>query len=729
MTSFSDYSMDYPWGDFESWESDTRKAFQNHDQKIDPFCHALINALDMLVKTGSLPAELDCYESNFSSHVKSVIVPGILSAKIPTDADHITVVRVLDFFLEFGCYGIAIADLFPIEILLQILQTDNQPCFQSVESLYAHVINKLRELRLLEQLSESIQCNAQTLEVLVPLLSILTTYLVKTCETNPAKYLDLSLGSLHKIITRFSNTVSFNLVITSLDILRAYLQMLDIRQVHWVGPTLDILLQYLHPEQFERCMSVLERIQKLIEDPSIAPEATQFLCTSVTLKTLLNIGSHLESAQCIRDILTRIPVYARIPEDFICQVLDQYHSIDPSARSRFKQLLVEIGRAMCADDFNMIVDSFFDTPEFKDHWFALLDVLINIIEERESDPAMFDRIRDILILNKSEEARNTLLKMVKRKRAIITIAELDAMAAGDDNFMLIWYPLFLTVITDNMLSLDSEDETAEALKKGCLKRGKTLRLADLMLIQNRNPDFFAFLNKLIDNHQVSLDIVRDFADMVTTMTRDVYLVIKKLIFMECPLPITTLPFPEENLLWQWAITPNAFSTKFASVLSKLYSSNFKVMLSDQAMISTFLEKWRLCDLRQPEVLQLLRIFIDMVEQTDDRFHRNTLFPVAIDRLIRDADIRLICHKQHYRIMVPRSIRLGGLIMMIVHEVKGIEDDPSRFVLYAKGVPRKITTPLTRFLDNGIGPFMIKLRSFFFCSRARLFSFTRTLQQP
>jgi hypothetical protein len=223
----------------------------------------------------------------------------------------------------------------------------------------------------------------------------------------------------------------------------------------------------------------------------------------------------------------------------------------------------------------------------------------------------------------------------------------------------------------------------------------------------RVPRFSSVLNDSMDSDDLSPAAARSFADSLMDMSPEAYQMIKTLTMKTTILPLSSLPFPEEDLLWKWATTPNSQCARFMGLLSRFYANNAVSDLPDSVLFFTFFQRWKTHDRAQPEVLELLHIFMETMDQTDDRLARALSFPVAIERLERRAEVRLAHGDARYRLAVPRSIRIGGLLLVLVHEVADFQGvDPGTLRWSARGVYKKATARLFKLLDQNIDDFTV-----------------------
>jgi hypothetical protein len=182
---------------------------------------------------------------------------------------------------------------------------------------------------------------------------------------------------------------------------------------------------------------------------------------------------------------------------------------------------------------------------------------------------------------------------------------------------------------------------------------------------------------------------------------------QKFVLVTTPSPLLSLPFPDEDLLWRCAIESNSFSMQFAHLLCCFYAANDGYELTDQNMIHTFLTRWKMLDRNEPSVIKLLQIFVDTVEWTDNLLHPGCHFPVAIERFQRNTEIQIFHGQECYKLTVARSIEIGGLLLALIEQENCFfEINPSSLAFFASGKRKKITSRLSKLLDQGITDFTV-----------------------
>jgi hypothetical protein len=690
---------------FLTWKLLTEDAFQRHTHPIGAFYTGIVGPLSVLIDTGFLPVNLLPYESDFFDQVKSVIVPGLLAAEVPRDATSNEILLFLEFFFGFGCYGIASQDMFAIELLLQIIHSDSHECFRNSPEIYPQLRATTVGLDLLSLLTPALSCTVQSMDVLFPLLTILTRCAKFFPDLAFTDFLEVSFSAVHRIVSQFPDSVSFDLVLQSLDILRPFAQAVKPGCSEWAVSTAQILLHFLQPARLQQMLTVLRQLERLTQGADVLPAIAPVLCAPDALARLLKFTYDSEVVPLMGSILARVSSSARLGENFLRRLWEQIWQVPGPGRVELGRLFLEIGRTMAdAADFGVVADCFLSAQDSNADWFVLLDVLLAVIAERGNDGALLGAIRDILVAQRSDGAMQALVAMVKHGQTGFTRKDLDALAVDDPEFARRWYSEFVEAEPEPPFGyVQSVDE----LRDQCRMTGRILELHDLRAYQNLCDNFVQFLNQLLDYGCTALEHVCILVEELTEMTEDGYFLIKKLVFKEAVIPLRELPFPHEDLLWKWALTRNSFSDKFARLLARLYWENDDHTLPDRAMIISFVRRWKNHEHWGWESLRLLQIFIETIEQGDDRLNRSCEFPLAVERLEVNSTVRLAHRAARYWLLVPRSIEIGALLLQFVNETDDFRHiPPSQLTLTAGAVEKRPSSRLSKLLDRGIQDFTV-----------------------
>ncbi|OHS98597.1 Clan CA, family C19 [Tritrichomonas foetus] len=150
-------------------------------------------------------------------------------------------------------------------------------------------------------------------------------------------------------------------------------------------------------------------------------------------------------------------------------------------------------------------------------------------------------------------------------------------------------------------------------------------LDDLFSISDYDKQFYKFAIKLINCEFVSFDFVERFI-----MEKDSNMFSKQFIKFvreyikkvnNFSVNLCYLPINKEPLLWKLATTQSKYSHLFAEFLCQLYASNDGFIISDNTIITKFLEHWvsyyNNTTGNVDMILNLLRYFIDAIEKPID----------------------------------------------------------------------------------------------------------------
>jgi hypothetical protein len=178
------------------------------------------------------------------------------------------------------------------------------------------------------------------------------------------------------------------------------------------------------------------------------------------------------------------------------------------------------------------------------------------------------------------------------------------------------------------------------------------------------------LLSIVDGGFVDLDRLINFiSDLDSTLYNEAVVhMVRSILFrknlVHPPISIPRIPFEAEDFLWRLCLNDSEQQANLGSLLVSFYASNDGVVLTDHAMIATFLNKWSVMFAgsdRMTALLRILRTFISDTERLVDlglfSVKRHRPQPEQAMRTIRVSGKSLI---SELVFVVPEDLQVGVL---------------------------------------------------------------------
>ncbi|OHT12101.1 hypothetical protein TRFO_03723 [Tritrichomonas foetus] len=192
-----------------------------------------------------------------------------------------------------------------------------------------------------------------------------------------------------------------------------------------------------------------------------------------------------------------------------------------------------------------------------------------------------------------------------------------------------------------------------------------------------------FLEKLSENKEncIRLFLLVDNKSLIPQNSNidSIYANLKKSIYEQIKMPNETLPLPYEDIIWKYII----YSPRIMKLLIKLYCRNDGDKLSDEVMISKFLDNWYSHylsyssisnDLNNPffgRIIKMLKKFVKYYET--NMFRDNSIFPKILNtKFYQESSIVSLYNrfenKFTHKIFVSKNSTLESVIQAYSSQV-------------------------------------------------------------
>ena len=694
------------------------RAVKPHANRIGttfvPFMGQFESLLQSIELTGFLPSPIENYTASFIDDVYNVFAKRIPQLPRP----HKDEGKVCDEFckalLRFAFYGLATGEKMAMDVALAMLQ-NSEVAFFSRGDRHQILCVYFLEMGAWGELMDALADKAQSLEVLLSVLSLIAVLKKYVDAFSPEQQFELTIQALQRITNRDLRVCDVNLVVQCFDQYRKCMCDKRRESIELVAlvPFIEVIAQFCSSELYHQRSHALSALERYAKDTWMVRSVTEYFGRKGNVDLILNNlrpeNFRMDFVKPIGFLLGKIVNNSDNDQGMkTIPLVWKYHEQIHSSEIRgFCDVFTRMIKALRGDKLEKAFTCVMATEPSPEWYLLLVKICRKMMKKLPIGKVYIDRIRskliELMLLHDNpfvDNAKRALIEVVGlgansedfQNMADILMKEIDSdfkyevlekMLLSSKDVKL--RPEIYQAILDAAVGrfVESSERTPElcsyiqSICEACHVSLSVAHLERLCSIRQEYAGFFEFIRGLAANGSIDADGMLFITSQISDCEIDMPFF---QFFRECfeflnldKEAIVSLNLVNEDILWNFALKESPVRSEFQLLLCELFASNNVDEFTDNQVITHFLDEWekRFCEAENKDIFfDLLRCFVETIEWQADRSpedplpHLHWLQPsinVTVTRTdAKKPDIKMVC---------PYYAMIGNVAAKIAQEAK------------------------------------------------------------
>jgi len=634
-----------PEVDFEEWFSVSKEMINDLDQ----FSHFLpgFQRLFESLNCGDFFDLSICIDpSSFSQKLMNGHIKPLLYKEKLTASGVRVSIDFLKICLLFSLYGVNSNQVFFVLFANEIICKKDYPLYISTsrKKLHLTLVEYYLELGASKTIMDAIEYNVQSFSLLCPLVSIISSLVD---PLNPIEsYFNSTISCIHRILSLNCFLSEVSSLFSTLETLAQFVMKSKMDTVNIVDSLMKIYYLFLRSELFEFRRLSYKSLKTLIGISPINNSICIYISKNIEIVTKFEF--HSEYSQYLGEILLNLVEKESINPHDILTIWSMKDSLHETDQKSFFTMFIKSAEKARGELLSTIVDCFLNKSVCDNIWINNILTLINVFQKKARASKEIDYLKGTLENLAfspenplKEQSREALIQLVGYNAdlsgyhsTLLMLSKIDNIDSMSFCFSLLKRIVLSGVKLDTYTYQDTinrcfelfsslESITFEIIDffEALLEIHRQVFTSEhvVLLIQNRKrfPNFFSLMNTLCSYSVILPSFIELFYNEVPSdeLDMDFFCFLKTMIklYNKVSDGISSLPLQAEDILFKLSLNDSKIRIHCSELMCKIFASNDGIALTDESMISYFLNKWYGFDRENDMVISLLGTFVDTLE--------------------------------------------------------------------------------------------------------------------